>query len=673
MDRTNSNSLRGNPAWAVVSAYPRLLAGSLLLLILIILALGAPLFTSYGPLDQHLDAVLQPPGGPYLLGTDQLGRDLFTRTLYGGRLVLAVAVVSTAIAMTVGVLLGLLSGYRRGWLDTVLMRSMDGVIVFPELILALGITYALGPSFWTVTAAIATVNVPKFARVMRGQLLSLREREFVAAAKVSGVPTMRILALHLLPNVLEVTVVQAALTGGLAIFTAASLSFLGLGLPAPAPDWGGILRDGYPYLGYVPLLSLVPGLVIFAAMLSFNLIGDGLRDLFDPKVLPRTAARGARAFRRASGRLTQAPPAVVAEPPRPPSPAIVVETSKDTLMTTEPTAPLLDVRGLEAVYDSPRGEVHALNGVSFSVKAGEVLALVGESGSGKSASALAIMGLLHRTRGRVTAGHVLFRDHDLLTLSERELRSLRGNEIALVFQNPMTTLNPTLTIGAQLVEVIRHHTGTSRREAGARALELLRLVEIPDPKARLKSYPHQLSGGLRQRVMIALALSCDPALLITDEATTALDVTTQAQVLHLLKRISAELGTALVVITHNMGVVAGLADRVAVMYAGRIVEIGTAEEVFYSPAHPYTAGLLGAIPQVDTPRSQDLVAIKGRPPSLLDLPSGCAFADRCPLVTAQCRVQTPEAVSPDRHTAACWADPAHVGAEAPTRIRSEAP
>jgi peptide/nickel transport system permease protein len=317
MNRTNSNPPGGNRVWAALSAYPRLLVGSLLLLIMVTLALGAPLFTSYGPLDQHLDAVLQPPGGPFLLGTDQLGRDLFTRTLYGGRLVLAVAVASTTIAMVVGVVLGLMSGYRRGWLDTVLMRAMDGVIVFPELILALGITYALGPSFWTVTGAIATVNVPKFARVIRGQLLSLREREFVAAAKVSGVPTTRVLALHLLPNVLEVTVVQAALTGGLAIFTAASLSFLGLGLPAPAPDWGGILRDGYPYLGYVPLFSIVPGLVIFAAMLSFNLIGDGLRDLFDPKILPRSSVSGARSSRGGVSRSTQAVPAVTAEPPRP--------------------------------------------------------------------------------------------------------------------------------------------------------------------------------------------------------------------------------------------------------------------------------------------------------------------------------------------------------------------
>jgi oligopeptide/dipeptide ABC transporter ATP-binding protein len=333
-------------------------------------------------------------------------------------------------------------------------------------------------------------------------------------------------------------------------------------------------------------------------------------------------------------------------------------------MTADTEAPLLDVRDLHAVYDSPRGPVHALNGVSFSVRPGEVLALVGESGSGKSATALAIMGLLARTGGRVTSGRVLFAGQDLLSLPERRLRALRGDEIALVFQNPMTTLNPTLTVGAQLREVIRQHTGLSRREADARAVELLRLVEIPDAAARLKSYPHQLSGGLRQRVMIALALSCEPRLLIADEATTALDVTTQAQILRLLQRITEKLGTAMVVITHSMGVVAGLADRVAVMYAGRIVEIGGVDEIFYAAEHPYTAGLLGAIPRLDTPRSQDLASIEGRPPALLRLPPGCAFADRCGLVTERCRTEAPAPVSPERHTAACWADPDDVRAGA---------
>jgi peptide/nickel transport system permease protein len=272
-----------------IAAYPRLTVGSTLLLVLVLLALAAPLLAAHGPLDQHLYSVLKPPGGDFLLGTDQLGRDVLSRSLYGGRLVLAVAVVSVLIALVAGVLLGLLSGYLGGWTDSVVMRVMDGVIVFPELILALAITYALGPSFWTVATAIAVVNVPKFARVVRGQVLSLRERDFIASAKVSGASTPRVLLRHLLPNVLEVTVVQSALTGGMAIFTAASLSFLGLGLPAPAPEWGGMLRDGYPYLGVVPLMSLVPGFFIFVAMLSFNLMGDGLRDLFDPKVMPRNA------------------------------------------------------------------------------------------------------------------------------------------------------------------------------------------------------------------------------------------------------------------------------------------------------------------------------------------------------------------------------------------------
>jgi peptide/nickel transport system permease protein len=277
-----------------LGAYPRLTQGTGLLAVLLVLTIGAPLFATHGPLDQHLTAALRPPGGEFLLGTDQLGRDVLSRCLYGGRLVLAVALVAVIVAMLVGVLIGLLSGYQGGGVDTAIMRVMDGLIVFPDLILALAITYALGPSFGTVAAAIAVVNVPMFARVVRAQVLSLRERDFIASAKVSGASTSRVLLRHLLPNVVEVTVVQAALTGGSAIFTAASLSFLGLGLPPPAPDWGGMLHDGYPYLGSLPLMSLVPGFFIFVAMLSFNLIGDGMRDLFDPKILPRNASKMVR-------------------------------------------------------------------------------------------------------------------------------------------------------------------------------------------------------------------------------------------------------------------------------------------------------------------------------------------------------------------------------------------
>lgn len=318
--------------------------------------------------------------------------------------------------------------------------------------------------------------------------------------------------------------------------------------------------------------------------------------------------------------------------------------------------PLLAVRDLYAVYDSHRGEVKALNGVSFEVRAGEVLALVGESGSGKSATALGIMGLLPRTRGRIVSGGINYDGRDLTKLSERKYRDIRGGEIALIFQNPMTTLNPTLTIGSQLIEVIRRHKKLSKADARALAIVLLGRVEIPKPETRLKSYPHELSGGLRQRVMIALALSCDPKLLIADEATTALDVTTQAQILRLMRKIVLETNAALLVITHNLGVVAGLADRVAVMYAGRIAEIGLVGKVFKDPHHPYTVGLLGAVPRMDALRDSELLSIAGRPPSLLNLPHGCTFADRCWLATEQCRTTIPEPVDPRHHTASCWAD-----------------
>jgi oligopeptide/dipeptide ABC transporter ATP-binding protein len=322
----------------------------------------------------------------------------------------------------------------------------------------------------------------------------------------------------------------------------------------------------------------------------------------------------------------------------------------------------LEVRDLRAAYDSERGPVHALNGVTFSVRKGEVLALVGESGSGKSATALAIMGLLTMTRGRITGGEIHFDGRDLLALSGREMRDVRGGRVALVFQNPMTTLNPTLTIGYQLREVIQAHTRMSRKEADSHAVELLGMVEISDPAARLNSYPHQLSGGLRQRVMIALALSGNPELLIADEATTALDVTTQAQILRLLRRITEQLGTAMIVITHSMGVVASLADRVAVMYAGQIVENGTVEEIFYRAKHPYTVGLLGSIPRIDTPREHDLLSIEGRPPSLLQLPPGCPFAARCWLTMPKCVAHSPQPIDPHLHEAACWAHPDDVRA-----------
>lgn len=284
------------PAWLPRPGdYPRLTFGGLVLLLLVAGAVFAPLLSGPSPTEQHLSDIFHAPSAQYPLGTDQLGRDVLSRALHGGRLALGVAIAAVALSMVVGVAMGLAAGYLGRWADGALMRLLDGIMVFPELVLALAITYALGPSFWNVVCAIAVVNVPRFARVVRGQVLTLRERDFIASSVVSGASSMRTMVRHLLPNVTEVIIVQAALTGGMAIFTAASLSFLGLGLPPPAPDWGGMLKDGYLYLEVIPMQALVPGCFIFAAMLSFNLLGDGLRDLFDPRTQPRRRRRADRA------------------------------------------------------------------------------------------------------------------------------------------------------------------------------------------------------------------------------------------------------------------------------------------------------------------------------------------------------------------------------------------
>jgi oligopeptide/dipeptide ABC transporter ATP-binding protein len=294
--------------------------------------------------------------------------------------------------------------------------------------------------------------------------------------------------------------------------------------------------------------------------------------------------------------------------------------------------PLLEVRDLRTHFFTREGVVRAVDGVSLSVDIGRTLGLVGESGCGKSVTALSILGLIPKPPARIVGGEVLFRGRDLTTLSERELEDVRGKRIAMVFQDPMTSLNPTLTIETQLVETIRRHMDVSRREAGRRAVELLDEVGIPNPEARIHDYPHRLSGGMRQRVMIAIALSCEPDVLIADEPTTALDVTVQAQVLDLLDRLRREHDMAMIVITHDMGVIAEVADEVAVMYAGQIVEQATAAELFAHPEHPYTEALLGALPQLDDDASRTgrLTAIPGRPPSLIEPPVGCRFAARCP-------------------------------------------
>lgn len=318
-------------------------------------------------------------------------------------------------------------------------------------------------------------------------------------------------------------------------------------------------------------------------------------------------------------------------------------------------APLLDVRNLVTRFYTEDGVVHAVNGISYTLEEGESMAIVGESGSGKSVGVMSIMGLIPSPPGKVESGEVMYAGRDLLKLTQEELRQLRGNEIAMIFQDPMTSLNPVLSVGLQMTESLELHMGMSTAQARERAVEMLQLVGIPNAADRLDDYPHQFSGGQRQRIMIAMSLSCNPSILIADEPTTALDVTIQAQIIELVQKLQKELGMAIIWITHDLGVVAGMVEKLAVMYAGYVIEYGSVHELYKNTSHPYTLGLLKSIPQIDNKDRIRLFSIEGLPPDLLAEPTSCPFAPRCIYAIDQCWAENPPliAVAPN-HFAACW-------------------
>jgi oligopeptide transport system ATP-binding protein len=333
-----------------------------------------------------------------------------------------------------------------------------------------------------------------------------------------------------------------------------------------------------------------------------------------------------------------------------------VETSRQTLGTSNGDGrPLLDVKGLKTQFFTQDGIVKAVDDVSFYVMPGETLGVVGESGCGKSMTGLSIMRLIPNPPGKIVAGEIVFEGDDILQMSDNEVRKIRGHRIAMIFQDPMTSLNPVLTINRQISEALQLHLGMSKDQARARAVELLKMVGIPNAEERIDQYPHQFSGGMRQRVMIAMALSCNPKLIIADEPTTALDVTIQAQILDLMRVLQAERDTGVILITHSMGVVAGMADRIMVMYAGHIVETASTEEIFANPRHPYTVGLLKSIPRLDAERKEKLEPIRGLPPDLIDLPDMCPFVPRCNFAREKCEQKNPPLLQvSEGHHAACW-------------------
>ncbi|MGF1562750.1 MAG: dipeptide/oligopeptide/nickel ABC transporter permease/ATP-binding protein [Geminicoccaceae bacterium] len=584
--------------------------GSVVLGLVVLIVLLAPVLPLPDPYAQDTpNKFLRPLSPGHLLGTDHLGRDILSRLVWGTQTSLAVGAAAALISATLGSAIGILAGFYGGRTDNLLMRAIDMLMAFPYILLALAIVAALGPGLLNALIAVAIVNIPFFARNIRGVTVGLAHREFVDAARLAGQSNLQIVLTEILPNVLPVIVIAMSTTIGWMILETAGLSFLGLGAQPPAPDLGAMLGQGRNALITDTHAAAIPGVMIFVIVMSVNLIGDGVRDALDPRL--RAGALMRPMARTQIERARQVPAA-------PAQPA------------------LLDIQELRTEFRLGTRALKALSGVTLAVSPGECLGVVGESGSGKSVTALSVMGLVASPPGVITGGAVRYQGEDLLGVPFERLRSLRGDRIAYIFQDPLATLHPLYRVGDQIVEAIQVHRRVPQAEARARARELLRAVRIPNAEQRMANYPHELSGGMRQRVGIAMALVNDPDLIIADEPTTALDVTVQAQILALLADLRRERDVAILFITHDFGVIGQFCDRVAVMYAGRIVEQGPTAAVLDAPAHPYTKRLIACVPELGGGR-RELAAIPGLPPAVDRLPDGCAFAPRCHKATDACR------------------------------------
>lgn len=543
---------------------------------LALLVLTSALSRLLAPADPNaasLSDVLAPPGGAHPLGADSAGRDVLSRLLVAGQFSLAGALVALLVAMAIGVTTGLLAGYYGGRLDAVLSWQAGLWMALPGIVILLAARAVLGPSMWLSMAIFGLLLSPSFFRLVYASVTAVRRELYVDAAMVSGLTDRRIIARHVLVAVRAPVIIQAAMVGGIAIAIQAGLEFLGLG-DMTIPTWGSMLNDGFANIYTAPVLMLWPSLVIALTTISLTLLANAMRD-----ELERTAGRKRR--RRSA-------PTTV-DTARKETPVRHTETGKEH-------EPLLTVTGLSIGHDQPDGTVTTVvHDVSLTVAPGEVHGLIGESGSGKTQTAWSILRLLPDS-GRITGGSIVFDGTDLATLPAQAMQRLRGARIAYVPQEPMSNLDPSFTVGSQLTEPIRLLLRLSKAQARERALELLAKVGIPNPARTFRAYPHEISGGMAQRVLIAGAVSCEPDLLIADEPTTALDVTVQAEVLDLLRSLRDEMGMGILLVTHNFGVVADICDRVSVMRDGRIVETGPVRTIFGDPRHEYTRSLLAAIP-----------------------------------------------------------------------------
>jgi peptide/nickel transport system permease protein len=603
------------------------------LVLVLVAAVGASWLAPDGPEAEDLAHVLSGPSAAHWLGTDRLGRDVLSRLMFGGRITLLGVAEALVVFAGLGITLGLFAGFTGGWADRMISRFGDLVLALPGIIVLLMVLSVFPGSELATMIALGLISCPTLLRVVRAATLEIRGETYIKAAWLSGLTSGRIMVRHVLPRLAGPIIVQLSLFAAAAVLVQSALSFLGLSTPeTQGPSWGNMVGEASDVVSQDPWLLVPTGGVLVLTVLALGLLGDALRDVTAGRHLAPSAPR-----RHRVGPGAPAGPVAPAGWPAAARPAA--------------TDSLLEIRGLSIAFTTTADQaVTVVRDISFDVAAGEALGIVGESGCGKSVTVRALLGLLP-PGGYVQAGSAVFANRgdssrggssrgvdgvDLATMSERDFGRIRGGSIALIGQDPMNSLDPSFRVGSQLTEVVRrHNSGLGRHQAQARARELLALANFPDPERTLRKYPHEMSGGEQQRVSIALALAGNPRLLIADEPTTALDVTVQAEILALLRHLGASLGMAIILVTHDWGVLADLCDRAIVMYAGEMVEQATVDDLYRSPRHPYTAGLLAANPH-QAPAGGTMPTIPGTVPAPAKWPVGCHFEPRCEYATAEC-------------------------------------
>lgn len=561
---------------------PQAVISAAVLLIIVLLGIFAPWIAEHGPNDAALSAVNAPVGAPdYPLGADQNGRDIFSRLLYSINTSVVSALIGAAVAISIGLTCGLIGGYFGGRIRGGIEWVFNLIMTLPGILLLIVLMPLTKGDFRVTMLIYGVLLAPGIYRLVRNVTVGVRNELYVDAARVSGLSTLRILGRHVMPVVQGPVIISTAFLMGSAIGVQSGLAFLGVG-STEVPSFGAMIAYGFTNL-YVDSLQFVwPALMLGVMTASFVLFGNSLRDALEG-ARPKASSVSKSAGSKGPARHEQAP--------KNPGDADA----------------LLSIENLHLTYPDPSGTPKpVLNGVSLAVRPGETMGLVGESGSGKTQTAFAALGVLPG-EASIPEGSIKLDGRELIGLSERQLRGIRGRDIAYVPQEPMSNLDPSFTIGAQMVESLRAASSVSRSAARKRAIELLGHVGIADPERTMRLYPHQISGGMAQRVLIATAVACRPRVLIADEPTTALDVTIQAEILDLLRDLQAEMGMAILLVTHNFGVVADICERMAVMQDGRVVETGDVAEIFRNPQHPYTQKLLASILDESVVRDDDRV------------------------------------------------------------------